>query len=922
MNRQRIIILLGVSIIGCLVIDSGIHSLNESNNKLLINYKNVELGIQNSQEISQINVANKWNQDIFNMQLSDDGNLIINPFYPLAVTNPAYKGNNAIIVNVTNSENELLYTYSGSGAIAFKVYDALNGKSVKDGDVVTIISNDQSIISDSNSNNETNQSNSDTESFIIKNNEFVKLYRPSITVDDGNLSVESKEYPDAKIIYKINGKSYEGTLVNGKFNAILPNGLPVNQEIEVELITPDIHTIEYAVYTQFSNQELNQTYNMSRRGSINPKGLWGRRGNDLALTAFQPIPITFDDKGGSISIEIKGPINGTANVDINNGTGLNKIITQIPVNQVVNVKIPGEGAIFLDTSNIQSMGNNEWEPFNFTTTVKVESGFYRKIPVFDNREGEKLFDGVYTDNSKFVSDITSSDNINYPAIILGKYLVMYINNVAEINLDTNIDFNKVINLYNQTFVEDNKINGLSMNAENPINKFQVNNFFVSTDTDVPAGTIYTGDGTATYTLPSLFSYLLEPGWVVFHELGHIFNPRWAGNFLNGEVFSNMYTMISQEKIEGSSTWLFSGDQKYFEDTTILPIFTKYYEGSTSDNYLTNNYHTGLYYFYLLQEYYPDYVQKLSQLYSSEVVNGTLPYNNGDFLPYAMAKLYHVNIIPSLARWGNVVTNQNLIDFVIQNSTSSINLVPKNNDIFTSYSDITVVPTLNSIEVNGNTGIIQGIDNANTTVYVKYANNLYSGQTDSKGKFSINIPLQKSENKAVIYATGEGLKESLSKTIDIDTSKVTETINKDILKNEIEIASKINTDEYTDSSVQVLKNALNQAQNIVDDQNATQQEVSESTNILKEAIESLVKVQSINNLVKDVYWDGDALVINGELNGANMSSNVVKRLEITNEYGESVTLTGANVNWYSGNADNYNGYQFVIRQSLLRNLVGE
>lgn len=874
------------------------------------------------QEVSQINVTNVWNQKMFEIGLNSNSEIVVTPAYPMGRTNPYYTGKDAVIINVTNSENKDLYTYSGSGLIGYDVAYAFNGKAVTNGDIITITSNSGGIISDSNGVYKPNQSNFNSQSFMVENNKLIKIYKPDISINSGVLSLESKYYNTGKVIYKVNQKTYEGALINGKFSAQLPSGLPIDENVTVELITPDIHTIEYTLATQFTNQSFEQVYNMSRRGSINPKSVWGKKGNTFSLTAYQPIPITFNSAGGVISIDVKGPIKGTVNVDINNGTGGNKTIIQIPVNKVTNIKIPYEGAVFLDTSNVQSVGENDWEPFSFTTEVKVDSGFYRKIPVFDTRSNIKLFDGVYTNNSKFVDDITNPQNNNYPAIILGTYLVMYINDIKSTGLSPQTNFNDVVNLYNETFIEDNKINGLSIDSEDPIDKFHVNNLFVSTSTDVPAGTIYTGDGTGTYTLPSLFTYLLEPGWVVFHEIGHIFNPRWASMFLEGEVYSNMYTMMSQEAVQGSSNWLFNGNQKGFEDSTIMPIFQNYYNNVIPNKYLEGNYHTGLYYFYLLKEYYPDYTQELARLYSSQTINGNLPYNGSDFLVYAMANLYHVNIIPSLTRWGYNVTNQNLINYVIQNSTSSINLVPKNNNDFDIYNSYTVVPTFSSVQVSDNNGLIKGIDNPNTNIYIKYAGETYSVQTNKDGKFSISIPLEKNQNKAIIYAIGQGLKASLSQDITIDTTNVTNIANKEGLKNEIDIAKKIDIKEYNSTSVKILENTINEANKILENEDATQQEVNKSIASLQAVIKELIKKPSISNSLEALYWDGKNLVINGVVNGVKLSNKDIKTLEITNEYGQVISINGANVNWYGGSVSNYNGYQFVLNSILLNPLVGK
>ncbi|MGL4741002.1 MAG: hypothetical protein ACRC41_09375, partial [Sarcina sp.] len=127
--------------------------------------------------------------------------------------------------------------------------------------------------------------------------------------------------------------------------------------------------------------------------------------------------------------------------------------------------------------------------------------------------------------------------------------------------------------------------------------------------------------------------------------------------------------------------------------------------------------------------------------------------------------------------------------------------------------------------------------------------------------------------------------------------------------------------YTTSQKDMLSKVLGEVEPVLSKPNATTQEIGQAVSKLESAMSSLVKMDIPNN-AEIVYWDESSdqnlLVINGALTGLNIPSNVQKELVITNGTKTS-TVMGANVNWYSGSADNYNGYQFILGSKQLKGL---
>ncbi|WP_055068987.1 DUF5011 domain-containing protein [Clostridium massiliamazoniense] len=85
--------------------------------------------------------------------------------------------------------------------------------------------------------------------------------------------------------------------------------------------------------------------------------------------------------------------------------------------------------------------------------------------------------------------------------------------------------------------------------------------------------------------------------------------------------------------------------------------------------------------------------------------------------------------------------------------------------------------------------------------------------------------------------------------------------------------------------------------------------------------------------EDIYWENNSLVINGDivLNNKEISKNIPKEIPkgtkmqlVSKEPSGKVVLAvnGIDVNWYSNNEENYNGFQVIIAPDQVKNILGK
>lgn len=669
----------------------------------------------------------------------------------------------AYTVTLYNSTGSVIKTetYTGSSTESDFIND-WNNESFSYGDYLKVVSNDLPMYLDNSLTNSSSKLSSNTAFYEITKGGLEEFTEPTATISGDNLNVST--YANSTITLNINNNSYTyKTNSSGSASITLPSGLTSTTPIKLCVTSESgITTYPITVYENGTSTAKTYTFEMHRDGSISPGSALATKGDCMTLTSYEPIPIEYVTKG-EVSIDITGDnIDGTTILYVQDGNGLVSLGT-VKTNTKTEIDVTTPGTLILDTGNVDLENANEFTQFNFNVSVSTISGTYRQIPVFDNRTDCTVASFATSNSTTFDDEINEGDNKNYGAIIIGDHVRIYVPYASSLGSDFNAA--NTVNWYNEAFVSDNELNGLSQDATDPINRFHTNFFFVTTQNGDASDGWFTGGG-GTSCVPSMFDQgLTNAGWVMFHEVGHIFDPEWADSYLGCEVYSNMYTMDTQEKIQGTSTWLWGDNRSSMEDNDILPIFENYYLGNPITNYISE-YQDGLYYFQLLQTYFPDYMPKINTLYREEVYNKDLPFSGMDFLPYAFAKLYHTNIIPSLDMWGYKVTNQKLIQYVIDNSTGSTNLVPKNTD-FSIYENTTVTPTMLVPTVSGDEITISGIVNPDATVYVEYDNKTYSYTCNSSGVFTATFDSVSGENTATVYAKNGD--ESDSKKVSVDVN---------------------------------------------------------------------------------------------------------------------------------------------------------
>ncbi|WP_066874390.1 Ig-like domain-containing protein [Clostridium mediterraneense] len=668
-------------------------------------------------------------------------------------------------------------TYKG-GDTNNNLYKDFNGLSFNYGDYIKIKSNglNMSVANfDGQAEYKLNGSDNPTILYEITNSGLKDFNIPKVNIIGKTISLSS--YPNSEVNIIIDGKKYTYKTDNkGNLNVEVAVNINYNTPVNISVINEQgITTIPTNYYLNGSNIAKEFTFNMHREASINPNDPVAKKGDCMPLTSFEPLGVQMLSKG-KIKIDIKGNVTGYATLRVNDGLREN-INQKIPVNTPTIIDLPKGGGLILNTSNIMLKGGSIDTPFNFKVDLDTMNTPYREIPVFDNRTDVKMCSYATNNSQTFYNEINSGDNQNYGAVIIGNHIRMYMPKASFLGKDFNAQ--QTVKTYNDTFISDNELNGLTPDAKDQLNRFHTNFFYVTAQYP-PIGNsgAWLTDGNGTWTVPGLFpGCLTEPGWVLFHEVGHIFDPGWADSYMGCEVYSNMYTMDTQLKLQGKTTWAWNGMGRVnYENQALLPLYEDYFSGKHSPYSFVDGSRNGLDYFYLLQHYYPDYMQKVATLYREELYNKTLPFDGKEFLPYAMAKIYHVNILPSLEIWGENLTNQKLIKYIIDNSNKSIGFLVYDNDSFDKYKGISLKPTMLLPKQEGNDIVLTGIANPNSVIRAEYNGKTYKVTCGSDSKFTIKIPIScKGEIRVTAQTPGKAIS-----PVTIINSNLSEYLNKKTL----------------------------------------------------------------------------------------------------------------------------------------------
>lgn len=138
----------------------------------------------------------------------------------------------------------------------------------------------------------------------------------------------------------------------------------------------------------------------------------------------------------------------------------------------------------------------------------------------------------------------------------------------------------------------------------------------------------------------------------------------------------------------------------------------------------------------------------------------------------------------------------------------------------------------------------------------------------------------------------------------NTSKVDKTVLEDLISN------KVSVEGMTSESIKAYEDAIAAGQEVIDNPNATQEQVDAAVKAIENAKATLTPAEvTIESNFKEAYWDGDHLTFGGtfDIIGTDDDQNAQKVLKIKNEQGEVVkTISTWNASW-NGNT----GYQCFI-----------
>lgn len=659
----------------------------------------------------------------------------------ITLYNKTLKPLNSITVNGSNNENK---------------FEKISNWKYKEGDIIGITGPQNNryvkIINNGKVDNNVTisglSSNFPTNYMIIGKNSIEAPVNMNINtyISGDNLIFSGQTLKNINMNVVINNKSF---IIKSNDEGVINATLNIGKNLSLK--TP--------IYATFSSSEGNeivpilpQTFyptaykgnnnsivlNMHRKAGINPDSFEAMKGLNVTWDSTEPLCIEVL-KPGYITIDIKGNIKGSAYLSENDSvTSVN--IGNIPLNKEIRVYIPKAGGLLLNIGSINSTIKQVNEPFNFKVDLNMGSTLYREVPTFDNRDYTSKVSNFATNNIQiFKNEIDNPANKNYGAVVIGNGIRFYVPDCWE--FPSNFNPVSTIQMYENVIKIDNKLDGLDYNNSNQLYKPRTNFIYVTTYTtaDNGGGWLLTGDS-GIDTVPGSLGALTSPGWGVFHEIGHTFDPRWATDYMYNELYANMYTYNTQIKLQGASSWMLDGENKdTYQDWALTPYYQDFYSNKKSPYAFYAGTKVGLNYFYLLQNRYPDFMAKTMHLYTS--LDGNPLFNSKEFLPYAFAKIYHINILPSLNIYGEYINDSNLYKYVIDNSTTTLNLVP-NNPKFNAYANRTMPPTvLYKYNKKVQSVFVYGMEEPNAKITIKAQskeNKLYTTKCNSKGKFSINL----------------------------------------------------------------------------------------------------------------------------------------------------------------------------------------
>ncbi|MPQ44086.1 carboxypeptidase regulatory-like domain-containing protein [Clostridium tarantellae] len=490
--------------------------------------------------------------------------------------------------------------------------------------------------------------------------------------------------------------------------------------------------------------------NIYRKTSLSPWSSIERKKFNIAFHTLEPLGIEIMYPT-DITILIKGSdIKGAGDINLHDVDNIH-YISSIPVNESKKISIPRKGELFLNVAKIESTLNDS-TPFSFQIILNIENDInYIITPTFDIRNN-KIFNKTITDETEFNKLLLSNDENGMLAI--SENVRLYFPKCKYIPKP--ISPSKVLALHEQTISEHNKLAGLDKNATNQLDRPR-ENFVLVGARNRQVGYMSAG-GTMLDTHPTNSGGYFSAGWGIFHEYGHLYEQGWS----HIDIWNNLYSANMSEKTTGF-TWLWGNDRKGYENKNIEAFYKDYLiDGKFIERGF--GFGTGLYFFISLQDFFgKKFIGDMTAYYR----NNSIWLGKENYVVHAITKLYGINAIPYMEIYGYYHYDNEVVNFVIDNSNSSLIIIP-NNGNFSKYSSISLPPTVKSIYAGSNK-TLEGISNPKAQIKLTVNNKTYTANCNDKSKFSININEFIDENSTLKISSTEPNKTiSVAKTILVKT----------------------------------------------------------------------------------------------------------------------------------------------------------
>lgn len=517
----------------------------------------------------------------------------------------------------------------------------------------------------------------------------------------------------------------------GDIESTTPGALGVN----VESIIPVEQVQQVKIYRDTNNKSWDQE--QMKKFNIN-------------FHTSEPLGIEVLD-ATTVEVLITGDIKGSAQLALHDTNNLSNI-KEIPVGQKVQVAMPRKGQLFLDVNNIQSTLGGD-TPYAFDVEIILEEESYIQTPTFDVRDN-KLSENVILDPQTFVSEVKKAGNEDNGMLMISDNVRLYFPQSRYV--PETFDPVHVLQLHEDTIEEDNRFAGLDANDPNPIHHPRKNFVLVSARNN-QVGYMSAG-GQMLDTHPKDTKEYFVPGWGMYHEYGHLYEQKWS--FI--EIWNNMFSKNMTEQTIGF-TWLWQDDRAKFEAETIKPFYDRYVAGEVVEKEF--GFRDGLYFFTTLEEHYgKDFVATIERHWRE---NDDMPLR-ADYVAYAMAASYDVNVIPYLGLYGLKINDPDVYNYVIDNSKESLIIVPEH-PAFRGYEKLSVPATVKGI-YEGTDVVLTGIANKNSKIAVQVDEEAYYTKADKEGKFELTIPGEITINTSITMTTKDPGKDMTAPTtIEVKTT---------------------------------------------------------------------------------------------------------------------------------------------------------